>query len=867
MKTKLLKYTLTLGSVFFIIACSVKKDRFVNRNLHALSTEYNVLYNGNLALDSGLENLKTTFKDNFWEILPIERMPDKEESFLPGETKNENFSRAEEKAVKSIQKHSMNIDGSERNPQMDEAYLLLAKSRYYDNRFIPALEALNYILYKYPKSDRIYHAKVWREKVNIRLDNDHVAIQNLKKLLEKQNIKGQDLADANAMLTQAYRNTGSNDSAIATIKIARLETKDKEERARYSFILGQLYESFQYNDSAYVVFQEVIDMNRKVPRRYLIQAHAKQAQHFDYKNGDTLLFVEKFTKLIENRENRPFLDVLYHQMGVFYDKNQKTKIAEKFYNKSIRSNTFDDYLLASNYRNIGEIYFKEAEYKLAGKYYDSTLMRLNLNTREHRKYQKKKDNLVDVIKYETIAQENDSILKVVAMSEKERITYYQKFIDQLIIKDAEKAKLAEIEAEKQKNITANSQPKNDQINGDTPSFMSPPGQVPNIGNDISLFYFYNPVTVSYGKREFESKWGKRQYKENWRLSSDKTVEFSNDNSNNIDLVSDISSDSIVKVLDEKYTVEYYISRIPTSQEKIDGLEKDRNYAYYQLGVIYKEKFKEYQLAANKLEKLLENKPEERLVLPAKYTLYKIYEIINPNKAVIYKNEIASEYPDSRYAQILTNPEIALENNESPEVIYATIYKKNADGQIREAFEEVNQRVDQYFGDESLPKFELLKANISGRLHGLSEFKKSLNFVALTYPDNVEGKEAESLLRTNIPKLEALELGKEEVTGWKLVFINNFPTTEATTKLIEKINKYIKDKNSVLLKVSNDVYLIDKNCVVIHGFINKESTKSMLSVLKEYKEYKISEEGLVISTEDYRIIQIKKNLEDWITQNK
>jgi hypothetical protein len=58
----------------------------------------------------------------------------------------------------------MNIDGRERNFQIDEAYLLLGKARYYDQRFIPALDAFNYILYKYPNSSNIYEAKIWRGK-------------------------------------------------------------------------------------------------------------------------------------------------------------------------------------------------------------------------------------------------------------------------------------------------------------------------------------------------------------------------------------------------------------------------------------------------------------------------------------------------------------------------------------------------------------------------------------------------------------------------------------------------------------------------------------------------------------------------------
>ncbi len=73
-------------------------------------------------------DLKATYQDDFWDILPIERMPKSEELLMPGQTKNANFELAEEKAVKAIQKHSMNIGGTEKNPQMDEAYLLLAKA-------------------------------------------------------------------------------------------------------------------------------------------------------------------------------------------------------------------------------------------------------------------------------------------------------------------------------------------------------------------------------------------------------------------------------------------------------------------------------------------------------------------------------------------------------------------------------------------------------------------------------------------------------------------------------------------------------------------------------------------------------------------
>jgi hypothetical protein len=55
---------------------------------------------------------------------------------------------------------------------------------------------------------------------------------------------------------------------------------------------------------------------------------------------------------------------------------------------------------------------------------------------------------------------------------------------------------------------------------------------------------------------------------------------------------------------------FYLKQLPVAQAELDIIAKERNFAYYQLGIIYKEKFKENDLAIAKLEQLLNNKPEE-----------------------------------------------------------------------------------------------------------------------------------------------------------------------------------------------------------------------------------------------------------------
>src|SRR5210317_1900115 len=234
-----LKVILLIFSIsLFVTGCSRKKDKFLNRNFHAMGTKYNVLYNGNIAYEKGKEAVDDAFTDNYWETLQVERMQISDEVILPGQSKNKDFEVAEEKAIKAIQKHGMNIKGKEHNPQIDEAYLLLGKARYYDQRFVPALEAFNFILYKYPASDKINQAKIWREKTNIRLENNELAIKNLKRLLDQEDLKDQDLADANAMLALAYINIKAKDSALAQLAIAADYTKKNNEKARYNFIRG-----------------------------------------------------------------------------------------------------------------------------------------------------------------------------------------------------------------------------------------------------------------------------------------------------------------------------------------------------------------------------------------------------------------------------------------------------------------------------------------------------------------------------------------------------------------------------------------------------------------------------------------------------
>jgi hypothetical protein len=461
------------------------------------------------------------------------------------------------------------------------------------------------------------------------------------------------------------------------------------------------------------------------------------------------------------------------------------------------------------------------------------------------------------------------------MSDSDKIAYYDAYIAKLK-KEEEKRLLKEkIAQEKGESAEKDSggvdkngrdvKKEDAKQAGRPPRPSAPDANFASSGN--SNFYFYNQTTVAKGKLDFKKKWGDRPYAENWRISQNKT--------NKVETVDeeDIEDKENKEKLDkekkskeeEKYTADFYIKQLPTDQKVIDSIGKERNFAYFQLGVIYKEKFKEYKLAVVKLETLLTNKPEERLVLPTMYNLFKLYELLDKDKALAMKNRIINEFPDSRYAQILGNRNGAGNLlTDTPEANYDKIFNQYNSGDIKGSLANLSIAIDQYNGEEIVPKFELLKANNLGRLKGLAEYKKTLNFVALNYPNSMEGKFAEELLKTNVPAMESLKFYEVKPLSWKILYQSKNPEDKGTKALQAKITKFITERSLDKLTMSYDIYTMDENFIVIHGLKDLEYAKGIASILKEFKEYKVAETAFVISNENYKIVQMKKNFEEYLT---
>ena len=732
MKKRILTYLLFTCFLVVFFSCSTKKNTFVNRNLHSLSTKYNVLYNGNVAFDQAKQVLDDNYNDNFWELLPIEPLKIEEEKLeLPtleqkqqskdSESTAQGFDKAEEKAIKAVQKHSMDINGKERNRQIDDAYLLLGKSRYYSQRFVPALEAFNFVLENYTDGDLRDETRVWQAKTLVRLQNERLALETLQILLKNEYLPLKIIENAHTAMAMAYTSLDSTDLVIRHLDSAVFFSDNTKLKARNLFILGQLYRSQQKIDSSNMAF-EALANNKKAPLRYKVHAYIDRTKNYSKQDSTELVF-STLNKLIKDRDNRPFLDELFYQKGRVELQNDSIEKAIVNFENSLRTKQVKEFQKELSYEQLGNILFDKAEFQPAGSYYDSVIqITKNKNVKRIRRIIRKRKSLEEVILYENIAKRNDSIVKIVDLPKEEQELFYQTYIDKL--------KKAEEEAKKKLEETI--------VTSGFGNFNDDSSKDASKGG---VFYFYNTQVAGFGEQEFRKIWGNRALEDNWRLSTKKAATKTKEKLE-ILAAANTFDDS------KKYELDYYLSRIPTEKRKIDSITSQRNDAYFKLGLIYKEQFKKYELAADRLEKLLSFNPKENLILPINYHLYKIYTNFNVDKSNKYREAIVNNYPDSRYAAIILNPEHVLASNEkdtSPEAVYNDAYCDYDYYRYEDALKKSENAIKQFEDLPIIPKFELLKAYILMKTIGVVAFKDALNYVAINYPNTEEGKHAVKIL--------------------------------------------------------------------------------------------------------------------------
>jgi hypothetical protein len=793
----------------FFNSCSTTKKGILNQEYHTLTTKFNVLFNGKEAFSIGEEILSDAFEENFYELLPVEPINLRgenidETTIIPG------FDRAEEKAVKAIQKHSLKINDIQYNRQIDDAYLLLGKARYFDRRFFPALEAFNFLLESPTNRNSYVEGKIWREKTNIRLRNEELAIENLRPLARSIFPSNKFYSLANATLAESFLNLKQLDSASFYIKRAALEAPKRKNKARYLFITGQLFESLGKRDSAEWAFKEIIALKRKAPKKFLLQAKIKKTL-LDTLNTltDRVSFLQK---ILKNYENQTFEHFVNRAIGNLYLKQKEDSLALVYFDRSIDSPYLDPYTQIENNKDLADYHFKEGNYFISGNYLDKLLPLFDETSLAFKKIKRKRENLSGVIFYEQNIKKTDSIIYLMTLSKKEQLIYFENLINSKQEKEA--LKLKEEVNEKRFQL---------------------------LNRSKTSFYFYNPSQVSKGRQAYLANWGNRPNTDNWRNASSILNSIVIESKSNQPI-------SIKAIIQEK--PENFVASLPQTQKEKDSLILTNQKAYLQVGLIYKEKFNDFPLATERLKKVLSLNPPKEIRVQALYHLYRMEEKKKTDVAENYKIDLIKNYPETPFARILSDQKNYNSTGiVTPEKLYENALKLYKEQKFIETLEEIELLTVMASGKQLESKISLLKANSLGRLNGIQTWKESLMEVATTFSAFEEGIYAKGLIN-QIEKLNNLEDTGVVYKNYKWIFPFKELEREKTEIFFNSL-KEVLAKHNKRWTLSIDTYNKDYIFVVVHGIRDPKNIEMCKAKMQFKSSNLLKEHNFVALTSQYQ----------------
>lgn len=749
---------------FTFLACSAKKPNKRSRFMKGFSTQYNTLFNAKDALNTEFEERTKSHKDNFYapyiNLLTYEEQPLGSEvgqspmlndaAPAPGPAapgaRQAGFGTAgaamgmddsnsgkgatileisEAKALKTIDKYSVERDGVERNNKIFDAYITLMQARIYMGKSLQALDAYNTLAVKMKNDKRMPLAKIYQGLAYAKIE-DYFKANQIFADLKAKDLKKDYRKLLSIYYAESLLDSGKKDAAVAELSDAFEVNNNRKMKSRIAFLRGQILSELGKNQQA----------------RESFAAAYKYANDFEFEVKSQIEIAKTYNSKDDYSGARKYLEGIskkgtyasrknefYYALGLMANNAGKKDEAQEYFRKSLAEEVSDPQIRGLSYYEIGKRYLDDDEYIAAGAYYDSaitvmTYVPTKAVLEEQSAYIKK------IAANYYLIKKNDSMLALARMSEPDRIAYFTKYIDELKAKE-DAAERQRIRDERSRGFDTGDYSANSIFAGTTNSFE-------DFGAAAKGFYFSNTNTVSRGSSEFKQIWGTRSLSDNWRYSVKmSTLEESKNAALGIASAAD----------PRRFEPSFYIEKIPKSPAALEQLKKDRDTASLGMGIMYNDFFSNKPLSTKTLYDLVDNRPEEKVMLQALYEIFSMNYESNPAAAARAKQILLNDYPYTAYAEFARNPRNSsfVKSNAEAETAYQNAFALYQSERFDESRELIDRSVVQFKNDALIPKFELLNAFNAGKTAGKEVMILQLEQIALNYEKTPEGEKAKEML--------------------------------------------------------------------------------------------------------------------------
>jgi tetratricopeptide (TPR) repeat protein len=850
---------LAVVAVAFLVACSTTKNTWVTRSYHNLTSRYNGYFYAKESMKDAADKVEKTYLDDYSQPLPVFRIPNTPES----KGCYTDLEKAIKKATLVIERHAITnkggIEVAGAVKWIDENYLIIGQAKYYKSEFVSALEIFEYVIQKYPNTPSQSVAIMWKARTEVQLGDYTLAESQLDVVNSDKTLSNAQQGEVKASYADLYMHTGNYPNAIKYLEEAIPITKNKKTRARYNYILGQLYELIGNCKKASECFADCIGMNPKY--EMLFNAKLNRARLSICTSSNTSGAKRDLEKMLLDEKNLEYQDQIYYSLAELEKKDSKPG-AIKYYKLSVSTSQGNNKQKALSYLALGDMSFEAQEYKQAGAYYDSTMMFLPKEYKTYNSIDDKRKSLQNLIKYLNIVSTEDSLQKVVKVYGGDTTTLYA-YIDKLIEEAKKEEERKKKELEERMNSGNAGGPANN--NNTTQGNTQPAGQ----------WYFYNPSTVGFGVNEFTRKWGNRKLEDNWRRANKEQFIEEVDPEKQ-----DTSKKGNSKIASDQ-TREYYLKNLPTTPDAIVKSDEAIADALYNLGGIYKDQMNNQPKAIEAYDALTTRYPNHKYSLPSHFQLYRIYQKTG-DKAKEQKESdyICKNYPESDYCQLIKNPQYEVDilaEREKVRVYYDSTYMEYS----RSHWEVVIQRcnyADSAFGTkhEHAGKFAYLRALSLGKTQGQAPMETALVKLIANFPKDPIKPVAQQMLdflrkpkSGNAPVVDTAKAGYKEndkVAFQYMVVVKNSAAD------INKFKTALSDFNtqnygSMGLQINSVVIDGNNQAVMVKSFIDQSAALAYFNNLKSQPEIFAwlgagNYQAMVISTENFGTFLKNKDVDGY-----
>ena len=781
-----------------------KKLSLPGRFIQNTTSHYNYAFNAQKKLNEVLQRAKEGFQDDYSKLLPFY-----------------NYT-LDATAKDSLQLDSIIIKSSSgialhdlRSDWADNLYLLWGASYYLQKKFDSAYQLFQFMNYAFaPKEKDGYYKTIGsardgnsaksiatKEKRNIaqKLLSEPPS-RNDAFIWQIRNYLAQDKFPEAASLIVVLKNDPvfpkrlypdleevqalffykqeQWDSAASHLSQALENAPTQQERARWEFLTGQLYElSGSYKDAKQFYGRSIprtTDLIMEIYARLAeIRCTRDEASEKIDKNVSTLIKMAQRDKYVDYR------DIIYY-MAAQMDLAGGNKVeAKTLLLKSTTAGSNNPHQRNKAFLQLAEMAYSDKLYRESYNYYDSIQLP-DSTLANSASIKSRKASLELLAANIDIIKRQDSLQRIASMPEEERKDFVKRVLKQL---------------RKQQGLK------------DDGSFST--GNPFQSTSNNTLFqpidskadwYFYNASLRTRGQLEFKGKWGNRPNVDNWRRSAAVSSAMANNAAQNNNVANTGSQNGNTNTGNsDELSYESLYDKLPIGEEKLKLSNDTLQNALFEAGKILIQEIEDCSAGTAIMDTILNKFPAYENLKDVYFNLYYCY---NKNgeteKAKAIKELMQTKFPNEKTTRIITSgrDQEAESLKAQADQRYSEIYTLFLDGKYAEAIG-AKKLADSLYGNSYwTPQLMYIEAVYFIKQNADSLAKPALTEITNRFPSHPITEKANALLTalTNRKTIEA-QLTNQQTQTAVIVKKDSTSVQSNITSQPATLKGYLQDPNS------------------------------------------------------------------------